>query len=237
MGTPRRLASAASRSSRLHPGGCRGVGSLSLRHIMPGTAGVGRGCASRLQGEHSAPGLRFTGEATPGGRRHRRGTRRPTRAGRPAAPAQPRRALITLVAAVLLVAGAIAFIGHLSDFRISSTSRARGPSLAGRCAAGRSSPTGVHPGLPRPGARPGRPAHGLLDGLPRGGPRVRRDRGRLLRRRAGDRFLGPPPGRGPVHDAAKRILALNTLEWGVLAAAAMICSELSLPASGRRRSA
>jgi putative heme transporter len=36
----------------------------------------------------------------------------------------------------------------------------------------------------------------------------------------------------PVHDAARRTLALNTLKWGVLGAAAMICSALILAGVG-----
>ncbi len=145
-----------------------------------------------------------------------------------------RRALITLVAAAILVAGAIALIGHLSDYsRILDIADEADLSWLAVCAAGEIL---AYVGYILA-------YHDLARA--RGGPRMSYwTVSRVVALGFGATAIGSSAGGlaidfwalhragAPVHEAARRILALNTLEWAVLAVAAMISSALILAGVG-----
>ena len=75
----------------------------------------------------------------------------------------------------------------------------------------------LHRRVSRLRARRRRPEALALDGDARRGRRLRRVRRRLVGRHARRRLLGAQKAGDEPHRAARRVLALNTLEWGVLA--------------------
>jgi putative heme transporter len=145
-----------------------------------------------------------------------------------------RRALITLVAAAILVVGAIALIGHLSDYsRILDIAGEADLSWLAVCAAGEIL---AYVGYILA-------YHDLARA--RGGPRMDYwTVSRVVALGFGATVVGSSAGGlaidfwalhragAPVHEAARRILALNTLEWGVLATAAMTSAALVLAGVG-----
>ena len=138
------------------------------------------------------------------------------------------------MAAAILVAGAIALIGHLSDWsQILDIAGEADPRWLAVCIAGEIL---AYVGYILA-------YHDLARA--RGGPRMSYwTVSRVVALGFGATAVGSSAGGlaidfwalhragSPVHEAARRILALNTLEWGVLAAGAMISSALILAGVG-----
>ena len=145
-----------------------------------------------------------------------------------------RRALITLVAAAILAIGAIALIGHLSDYsRILDIADEADLRWLAACAAGE---VLAYFGYILA-------YHELARA--QGGPRMSYwTVSRVVALGFGATAIGSSAGGlatdfwalhragAPVHEAAQRTLALNTLKWGVLSGAAMISSALILAGVG-----